>query len=165
VDTLVVRVQPRLAYGALGLAAVLAGIAVLSDPAGRVLTVPGVVCALVLGLRDVRRGPILEADAAGVRVRDGWRRVAAPWADVERMRVLRDRRTELLELDLGRTVVVVSRARLGRLPEDVLTDLQAVRRSQPVSAAVRATTATASTTPTPTQAAACTRDWPGPRGT
>jgi hypothetical protein len=46
--------------------------------------------------------------------------------------VLRDRRAELLELDVGRTVVLLSRLRLGRLPEDVLADLQAVRAAAPV---------------------------------
>jgi hypothetical protein len=53
--------------------------------------------------------------------------VSVPWDRVERMRVVRDRRAALLELDLGVTVVVLSRNRLGRWPEDVLTDLLAVR--------------------------------------
>ena len=127
VDTLIVEAQRRSGYGLVALAAVLAVVTLLSDPAGRLLTAPAAVAALVLGLRDLRGGPVLVADAAGVQVRHGWRRVVAGWPEVERMRVLRDRRAELLELDLGRTVVLLSRLRLGRLPEDVLADLQAVR--------------------------------------
>ena len=70
---------------------------------------------------------MLVADASGLRVRTGWRQLSASWASVERLRVTRDRRAELLELDLGRTVLLLSRTRLGRSPEDVLTDLQAIQ--------------------------------------
>ncbi|MCA1712515.1 MAG: PH domain-containing protein [Actinobacteria bacterium] len=126
-DTLVVPARRQVGYALLGLAAVLAVATVLSDPAGRLLTAPGVVGALVLALRDVRGGELLRADADGLTVRSGWRTVAAPWPEVERMRVARDRRTELLELDLGRTVVLLTRNRMGRLPADVLTELLAVR--------------------------------------
>jgi hypothetical protein len=127
VDTLVVATSRRLARGLLAAAAVLAVVTVLSDPAGRLLTAPAAVAALVLGIRDLRSGPVLVADAGGVSVNTGWRRVRAPWAEVERMRVVRDRRAELLELDLGRTMVLLSRTRMDRLPADVLTDLLAVR--------------------------------------
>jgi hypothetical protein len=41
--------------------------------------------------------------------------------------VLRDRRSELLEIDAGATLLLLTRQRLGRLPEDVLTDLLTVR--------------------------------------
>ena len=131
-DTLVVPARRQVGYGLLALAAVLALATVLSDPAGRLLTGPAVLGALVLSLRDLRGGELLSADADGLVVRDGWRRHVALWPEVERMRVLRDRRTEMLELDIGRTVVLLTRNRLGRLPEDVLTDLLAVR-DQPVS--------------------------------
>jgi hypothetical protein len=43
------------------------------------------------------------------------------------MRVVRDRRTEVLELDLGRTLAMLSRARLGRPPAQVLDELLALR--------------------------------------
>jgi hypothetical protein len=33
----------------------------------------------------------------------------------------------MLELDLGSTLALLSRNRLGRLPEDVLTDLKTIR--------------------------------------
>jgi hypothetical protein len=127
VDTLVVAARRQVGYGLLALAAVLAVTTVLSDPAGRLLTAPAVLVALVVALRDVRGGELLRADADGIAVRSGWRTVVAPWAEVERMRAVRDRRTELLELDLGRTVVLLTRNRMGRLPEDVLADLLAVR--------------------------------------
>ncbi|MCU1675188.1 MAG: hypothetical protein JWN77_3301 [Frankiales bacterium] len=126
-DTLVVPARRQVGYGLLALAAALAAVTVLSDQAGRLLTGPAVLGALVLALRDLRGGELLSADADGLVVRNGWREAAALWPEVERMRVLRDRRTELLELDLGRTVVLLTRKRLGRLPEDVLTDLLAVR--------------------------------------
>ena len=129
VDTLTVEAQRGVAYGALALAVVLAVVTVLTDTPGRLLTVPAALGALVVGLRDLRGGPLVTADAAGITARDGWRRVSAPWSAVERMRVVKDRRAELLELDLGRTIVVLSRTRLGRLPEDVLTELLEVRDS------------------------------------
>ncbi len=126
-DTLVVGASRRLARGLLATAAVLAIVTVLSDPAGRLLAGPAAVVALVLGVRDLRAGPVLLADADGVSVNTGWRRVHAGWSEIERMRVVRDRRAELLELDLGRTVVLLARTRMDRLPPDVLTDLLAVR--------------------------------------
>lgn len=126
-DTLVVAVPLARAPALLALATVLAGVGVLADPAGRLLALPAAVAALALAGRDLGRGPLLRADDSGVDVLQGLRRVRAPWAEVERMRVLRDRRTELLELDLGSTLVLLSRQRLGRLPADVLSDLLAVR--------------------------------------
>jgi hypothetical protein len=127
VNRLVVAAPRRSAYGLLLLAGVLAVATALSDPGGRLLTAPAALAALVLGLRGLDRRPLLLADAGGIAVRDGWRRLTSPWEGVERMRVVRDRRAALLELDLGHTLVVLSQARLGRLPEDVLTELLAVR--------------------------------------
>ena len=126
-DTLVVAAPRRLARGLLAAAAVLAVVTVLSDPAGRLLTAPAALGALVLGVRDLRAGPVLVAGADGVSVSTGWRHVHAAWPEVERMRVVRDRRAELLELDVGRTVVLLSRTRLNRLPAEVLIDLLAVQ--------------------------------------
>jgi hypothetical protein len=126
-DTLVVDASRKRAYGLIAFAIVLGLVAVLSDPAGRLLALPAAVVVLGLAVRDLRSGPLLIADAAGIEVLQGLRRVRAPWESVERMRVLRDRRSELLEVDVGRTLVLLSRQRLGRFPEDVLTDLLAVR--------------------------------------
>lgn len=127
VDTLTVTLPPRRAYGLGGFAVVLAVVAILSDPAGRLLALPAAAAVLVLAIRDLRSGPLLVADARGVEVLQGLHRIRVPWSEVERMRVLRDRRSELLELDIGRTVALLSRQRLGRLPDDVLSDLLAVR--------------------------------------
>jgi hypothetical protein len=127
VDTLTIPVPRGRALGLLALTAALAVIAVVSDNAGRLLTAPAALVPLALALRDLTSGPVLRADADGVVVVQGLRTISVPWAKVERMRVVKDRRTEMLELDLGSTLALLSRHRLGRLPDDVLTDLLAVR--------------------------------------
>ncbi|MDT7544925.1 MAG: hypothetical protein QOE99_1035 [Actinomycetota bacterium] len=126
-DTLVVEAPRRRGYGLLAFAGVLAVVTLLSDPAGRLLTAPAAVAVLALGIRDLRSGPLLRADAEGVEVQQGLRRIRVAWARVERMRVVRDRRTELLELDLGSTLALLSRQRLGRYPDEVLADLLEIR--------------------------------------
>jgi hypothetical protein len=128
-DTLIIPVPKRRAYGLFAFAAVLAVVTALSDPAGRLLTAPAAVAVLVLAVRDLRSGPVLRAGPAGLEVLQGLRRVSVAWAQVERMRVVKDRRTEMLELDLGSTLALLSRNRLGRLPEDVLTELLAIREA------------------------------------
>ena len=126
-DTLVIVVPRRRSYGLLAFAAVLLVVAGLSDDAGRLLALPAAAAVVGLAFRDLRSGTLLVADGSGLDVLQGLRRVRVPWAEVERMRVLRDRRAELLELDLGRTLALLSRQRLGRLPEEVLADLLTVR--------------------------------------
>jgi hypothetical protein len=126
-DTLIIPVPRRRAYGLLAFTAVLVAVTVLSDTAGRLLTAPAALVTLALALMDLTSGPVLCADAEGVVLLQGLRTVRANWAQVERMRVVKDRRTEMLELDLGTTLALLSRSRLGRLPEDVLTDLLALR--------------------------------------
>ncbi|MDT7538533.1 MAG: hypothetical protein QOI82_2118 [Actinomycetota bacterium] len=126
-DTLVIPVPRRRAYGLFALTAVLLVVSVLSDSAGRLLTAPAALVTLALALRDLTSGPVLRADAQGVAVLQGMRTITAGWDRVERIRVVKDRRTEMLELDLGTTLALLSRNRLGRLPEEVLTDLLAVR--------------------------------------
>jgi hypothetical protein len=86
---------------------------------------------LALAIRDLRSGPVLRAGPAGLEVLQGLRRASVPWSQVERMRVVRDRRTEMLELDLGTTLALLSRNRLGRLPDDVLTELLTIRDQPP----------------------------------
>ena len=126
-DTLVIPVPRQRAYGLFAFTAVLIVVTLLSDSAGRLLTAPAALITLGLAIRDLTSGPVLQADAAGVAVLQGLRTVRAPWSQVERMRVVKDRRTEMLELDLGTTLALLSRSRLGRLPADVLTDLLEVR--------------------------------------
>jgi hypothetical protein len=126
-NTLVVPVPRRRAYGGIALAALLVVIAVLSDPAGRLLAVPAAIAVAAVALRDLNGDPLLAADGHGLMVLQGTRHRRVAWSRVERMRVVRDRRTPVLELDLGSTLVLLSKQRLGRHPDDVLTDLLAVR--------------------------------------
>lgn len=121
--------SPRRA-GAVGLlvaAAVLAVVGVTTDVAGAVLALPGAAVALVLGLRDLLVVPVLRADEDGLVVVQGLTRRAVGWDEVRRLRVVRDRRAVLLELDLDDDVVLLSALRLGRDPRDVLEQLQQVR--------------------------------------
>lgn len=120
---------PRRSTGAalLAGAAVLVLVCVAADPAGRVLAVPAAVALAAAGLRDLLLRPVLRADAGGVVVLAGLTRHRAPWDDVEVLRVVTDRRSPALELDLGDRLVVLSRLRLGRAPQDVLQELLAVR--------------------------------------
>ena len=77
----------------------------------------------------VMLSPVLTADAEGIAVVDGVHRVAVGWERVERLRTVRDRRTPLLELDLGEHVVVLSRRRLGAPVDEVLGALEELRVS------------------------------------
>jgi hypothetical protein len=116
----------RLASGLLLLAGVaLLALVVPAPPLGRVLIVPAALAVTALGLRDLLAVPTLEADAAGITVS----RQTYAWTDVAGVRVITDRRTPLLELDLDHTVVVLSRRRLGTAPYLVLEQLDALRGS------------------------------------
>lgn len=132
-DTLIIPVPRRRAYGLLAFTALLVVVAVLSDTPGRLLTAPAALITLALAVRDLVSGPVLRADATGVEVLQGLHTLHADWSQVERMRVVKDRRTEMLELDLGTTLALLSRHRLGQLPEDVLTDLLALRATPLIS--------------------------------
>jgi PH (Pleckstrin Homology) domain-containing protein len=94
-----------------------------------------VVAALALSawaLRDVLAPVRLAADATGVTVVAGFaRRRHLPWKQIERVRV--DRRThrglrsEMLELDVGDAIYLLSANELGALPEDVAAALADLR--------------------------------------
>ena len=101
--------------------------ATVLDPVGRLLVLPAAVIGLTVGLRDLLLRPVLHADQDGLAVVDGLHRVRTGWPDVHRLRVVTDRRTALLEIDLEHTIIVLSRRRLGRPPADVLADLDALR--------------------------------------
>lgn len=110
------------------LGAALAVAALIAEPPGGVLLVPAAAGALALGLRDLLLRPVLTLDTEGLTVVDGVRRRSAAWADVERVRVVKDRRTPVLELDLDEAgLVVLTRRRLGRSPEEVLDLVEQVR--------------------------------------
>jgi hypothetical protein len=85
---------------------------------------------VALGLRDLLLVPTLEADAHGLVVAGGLTKQAYPWSQVIRTRVITDRRTPLLELDLEHALVVLSRRRLGAPPYLVLEQLDEIRSGQ-----------------------------------
>lgn len=114
----------------LGAAALLA-VAVDSDAAGRLLALPAAVVLAAVGIRDLALRPVLRADTAGLEVVVGLRRRQLSWPEVHGLRVVDDRRTPLLEVDLGSTLVVLTRRRLGRPPDVVLDELLALQRCGP----------------------------------
>lgn len=118
--------RPSAALSLLAGAAGLAVVAVLADPAGRLLAVPAALVLVAVALRDVLLRPVLAAGPEGITVVVGLRRRSVAWHSVGRVRVITDRRTPLLELDLGDTLVVLARGRLGRPPQDVLAELQEI---------------------------------------
>ncbi len=86
----------------------------------------------VWALRDVLVPVRLAADTDGVTVVTGFaRRRRLSWSQVERMRVdrttRRGLRSELLEIDSGDAIHLFGAHELGALPEDVLTELDALR--------------------------------------
>jgi hypothetical protein len=107
------------------LLAVLPGV----DQLSWVILLPVAVGAAASGLRDLLLSPVLTADAHGLLVVDGVRRVRAGWSEVERLRTVQDRRTPLLELDLGDRVVVLTGRRLGAPVDEVLDVLEELRLS------------------------------------
>jgi hypothetical protein len=109
----------------LGLA-LLAG-TTLADPVGRLLLLVAGAVALLVGARDLLLRPVLSADDSGLTVVDGLRWRTAPWGTVAALAVITDRRTPLLSVDLGDTLIVLSRRRLGAAPADVLAIILARR--------------------------------------
>ncbi|MFN2540020.1 MAG: PH domain-containing protein [Mycobacteriales bacterium] len=120
---------PRRGWGVAELvaAAVLLASLPLVDHLGWVILVPAALCAAGFGLRDWLLTPVLAADADGIAVLDGVRRISAGWGQVQRLRTVRDRRSTLLEIDLGEHVVVLSARRLGAPVEEVLAALDGLR--------------------------------------
>lgn len=128
--TAVVAAGPTRAAGAALLlaAAVLVAVAAAADTPGRLLALPAALVLAGLGLRDLLLRPVLRADTEALEVVVGLRRHRFAWSQVQRLRLVTDRRTPLLELDLGDTLVVLTRARLGRPPDLVLAELLDLHR-------------------------------------
>lgn len=106
--------------------------AVLAAPPAWVLLGPAGAVAVALGVRDLLLRPVLAVGPDALTVVDGVRRLRVPHAQVERVRVVRDRRTPLLELDLGDAgLVVLTRRRLGRSPDEALTLVERVLGVRP----------------------------------
>ncbi|WP_433372320.1 PH domain-containing protein [Actinoplanes sp. CA-142083] len=87
-------------------------------------------------LRDLIAPVRLAADTTGVTVVAGFaRRRHLSWSEIERVRV--DRRThrglrsEILELDTGDAIYLLSANDLGALPEDVVATLADLRSGSP----------------------------------
>ncbi|MCU1594726.1 MAG: hypothetical protein JWO12_2118 [Frankiales bacterium] len=120
---------PSLAVGAselvAGAMALLLGLQL--DPLALLLAVPTFVVLAGLGTRDLLLRPTVRASATSLTVVRGLGRITVDWEAVERVRVVTDRRTPLLEIDLGDTLVVLSRTRLGAPPYLVLAELDALR--------------------------------------
>lgn len=108
--------------------------AVFGAEDSRMLTA-AIVAAAILGiyaLRDVIAPVRLAADLEGVTVVSGYAgRQRVDWADVERMRVdARSRggmRSELLEIDAGEHLFLLSRYDLNAHPTDVYEELLRLR--------------------------------------
>ena len=62
------------------------------------------------------RGPVVEADAAGVRIRGPWRQRHIPWTEIHAVEVEERRRRRALELDTDAGLVSVPAIVLGRIP-------------------------------------------------
>ena len=126
--TEVVAGPPALAAPAQLLGAVLCAVGVVpADGPGAFLLVVGALGLLGSGVRDLVQRPVLRADAGGLVLAQGLGHRTVAWTDLERVQVVVDRRAPLLELDLGDAVHVLSRRRLGRSPQSVLDDLEALR--------------------------------------
>ncbi|WP_432983530.1 PH domain-containing protein [Dactylosporangium sp. CA-233914] len=101
-----------------------------------------VVAALVAGayaLRDLLAPARLAADADGITVVTGYAgRRHVPWREVERIRVeSRSRaglRSDLLEIDTGDTLHLLSTYDLNARPADVAEELEAIRAAHGTTA-------------------------------
>jgi hypothetical protein len=102
----------------------LAGFLLATDAVGRTLTVLAVLGLVGWAVRDLARPVRLRADADGLTVH----RRRLLWPQIERVRVdERQRlglRTELLEIDTGADLYLLSVYDLGAPPRDVLNQLE-----------------------------------------
>jgi Bacterial PH domain len=110
-------------------------LALVTDPAGRVLFGIAAAGLLALVTADLLLRPRLAADATGLRLRTLAVRRSVPWSAVERVEVdERDRyglSARTLEVDAGETLVVLGRRGLGADPRDVADALARIRYTTP----------------------------------
>jgi hypothetical protein len=128
------RVKPALPVAkVLGAAALPALVAVFApDDLPRWLVAGAVAAGLMVwAARDVLHPVRLAADDAGITVLTGFaRRRHLPWDRIEAVRVERARRSEVLEIDTGDAVYVLSEPQLSAMAEEVaarLAELRSVR--------------------------------------
>ena len=116
--------------------AILAGLvvlllAVLADPAGRLLLGVAALGLLTLGGADLALRPRLVADRTGVQVRTLVSRHRLPWSAIARVDVDEHTRYGLtsrtLELEAGELFVVLGKRTLGADPRDVADTLARLR--------------------------------------
>lgn len=119
--------------------AILAGLIVLSlaviaDPAGRLLLGVAAVGLLTVGAADLMLRPRLAADRAGIQVRTLASRHRLPWSAVQRVDVDEHTRYGLtsrtLELEAGELLVVLGKRTLGADPRDVADMLARIRYTE-----------------------------------
>lgn len=137
------RVEPdgsvtfRVSSGVIGVKfAIAAGIALIALIRGIgpefVIGIIAAVAVAIYGLRDLLGRDRLRADPTGLRIGTGFgaHRTLA-WTDVEHLRVdQRSRlgaRSELLEIDAGDDLYLLSRFDLGADPSDALTVIEGLR--------------------------------------
>src|SRR3954452_396000 len=110
-------------------------LAVLADPAGRLLLGVAALGLLVLGAADLVLRPRLAAAPAGVQVRTLASRHRLPWSAVDRVEVEEHTRYGLtsrtLELESGELLVVLGKRTLGADPRDVADALARIRYAAP----------------------------------
>jgi hypothetical protein len=116
--------------------AILAGLvvlllALLADPAGRLLLGVAAFGLLAIGAADLLLRPRLAADRAGVQVRTLASRHRLPWSAIRRVDVDEHTRYGLtsraLELEAGELFVVLGKRTLGADPRDVADTLARIR--------------------------------------
>ncbi len=126
---------PRyVAVGALLVTIVLLGLALATDPVGRVLLVAG---ALLLAFAGgwALLGPALVAGPEGVRVRGLVRTHVVAWDEIDRILIDDRRRSRAVELETASTLIAVPALLLGGVsPQTVaaqLRELRAAARARP----------------------------------
>jgi hypothetical protein len=127
------RWSPRPAETAAAAAGALvaAALAIVADPAGRVLFGVAAVGLLGLVVLDLLLRPRLAADADGIRVRTLAVRRRLPWSALRRVDVDEHTRYGLtartLELDADDRLILLGRRALGADPRDVADALARIR--------------------------------------
>lgn len=132
-DTDLAQWSPRPAETAIAILAGLAVLvlAVLADPAGRLLLGVAALGLLTVGAADLLLRPRLAADRAGIQVRTLASRHRLPWSAIQRVDVDEHTRYGLtsrtLELEAGELLVVLGKRTLGADPRDVADTLARIR--------------------------------------
>jgi hypothetical protein len=129
------RVNGRLTVAKFVAAAVflLVSLLFLGDPVGLAVSLVTAVALVGFATRDLLAPVRLAADADGVTVVTGFNgRRRVPWAQVERVRLDERRRlgvrSQLVEIDTGDTLHLFSGYELSASCEDVVEQLEALRR-------------------------------------